>query len=124
MIKSSWNQLGNVGNPYQGSRKKVLAVCSAGMLRSPTIARVLADKYDYNTRSCGVTTEFALVPISEALVHWADEIVFAEQRHMEAVLGQIQIPEGVRCVVLNIPDEYEYMETELVDMIKVVYSAV
>ncbi len=35
------NRWGNIDNPYQGSAKKVLCVCSAGMLRSPTAANVL-----------------------------------------------------------------------------------
>lgn len=34
MIKSNRNAMGNAANPYQGNYKKVLCVCSAGLLRS------------------------------------------------------------------------------------------
>lgn len=30
MIKANRNQLGNVGNQFQGTTKKILCVCSAG----------------------------------------------------------------------------------------------
>ena len=47
-------------NEYQGDYKRVLTVCSANMLRSPTIAHVLsAEPYNFNTRSAG-TAGFAL----------------------------------------------------------------
>ena len=65
-------------NSYQGDYKRVLTVCSANMLRSPTIAHVLASApYDYNTRSAG-TSNIALIPVTDALLFWADEIVCAD----------------------------------------------
>jgi len=35
MIKGKRNQLANVGNRFQTQVKKVVVVCSAGLLRSP-----------------------------------------------------------------------------------------
>lgn len=121
MIKSSKNQLGNARNPYQGSATRVLCVCSAGMLRSPSMAKVLWRDFAHNTRSCGVDTEFALIPISEALVAWADEIVFAEQVHMDKLLSCTEIPDDVDCYVLNIPDDYDYMADGLEELISEAY---
>lgn len=51
MIKGKKNQLANVGNRFQTKTKKVLCVCSAGLLRSPTLANVLNLKYGFNTRA-------------------------------------------------------------------------
>jgi predicted protein tyrosine phosphatase len=79
--QSTMNQIGNAKNPAQGQAKRVLTVCSAGLLRSPTTADWLTQEYGYNTRACGSVPEFALVPITDVLVHWADEIVFAEELH-------------------------------------------
>ena len=57
-------------NPYQGKDKRVLFVCSAGLLRSATAARIYASKY--NTRAAG-SANYALVPVSDELIAWADE---------------------------------------------------
>lgn len=76
MIRSSRNQLGNTRNMYQTEAKRVLVVCSAGLLRSPTGANVLHREFGYNTRAAGSSEDFALIPVSEALIYWADEIVF------------------------------------------------
>jgi predicted protein tyrosine phosphatase len=78
-FKISYNQLANAKNPHQGKAVKALCVCSAGLLRSPSIAKYLTEK-GYNTRACGTSQEYALIPLSPALLTWADEIhVVAEQ---------------------------------------------
>ena len=52
-MNSNYNRLGNSRNIYQGKDKRVLCVCSAGLLRSPTAANVLHKEFGYNTRACG-----------------------------------------------------------------------
>ena len=79
MENATRNQLSNVSNYFQGNAKKVLCVCSAGLLRSPTVANVLHQELGYNTRAVGTAKEYALIPITEALVAWADEIVFVDE---------------------------------------------
>lgn len=111
MIVSPMNSLHNVSNPYQGNDKRVLCVCSAGLLRSPTIAFILQREYGYNTRSCGVH-DYALIPISTALVLWADEVVFAEEEHYNTV-KDCQVMEQKKYRILNVPDKYWRMEEEL-----------
>lgn len=110
------NALHNVKNPYQGNTKKVLCVCSAGLLRSPTAAKVLYDEYGYNTRACGVNEEYALIPLTELLLAWADEIVFMNHEHLEEAeekFGKIT----TNLLVLEIPDKYPYMDPELQELI-------
>jgi predicted protein tyrosine phosphatase len=121
MIESSRNQCGNAKNPYQGKTKKVLCVCSAGLLRSPTTAKFLQSTYGYNVRACGVAEEYALVPISTALIYWSDEIVFAEQEHYEAVKDYLQHYTG-RIVVLGIPDMYEYDNPKIHEYLQANYK--
>jgi predicted protein tyrosine phosphatase len=124
MIKSSRNQLANTGNPYQGKAKRVLCVCSAGLLRSPTAAKLLQQEYGYNTRACGVSEEYALIPISEALVTWADEIVFMEKSHYYAVRNELnELLAQDKVVILNIKDSYSFDSEELKAQIKEQYNA-
>lgn len=96
-------------NPYQGDQKKVLFVCSAGLLRSATGAAMYANKY--NTRSCG-TMSYALIPLSNDLILWADEIVFVNPENYNYVKNELDFGD-TKITVLNIPDMYERMHPDL-----------
>lgn len=113
------NALWNCKNPYQGTDKKVLCVCSAGLLRSPTAAWVLSqDPYNFNTRAAGVH-DYALIQVDEVLAAWADEILV-----MDANMIQYIPPHLVPKVrVLNIPDNYPFKDPALIDLIKERYDA-
>ena len=117
---SKRNRLANLGNKYQGSRKRVLCLCSAGMLRSPTAAVILASEFGCNTRAAGLTDEYALIPVDDALLTWADEVVVMDKWQMLAVgthCEDIDLPVPV-IHNFDIPDEFEYMQDELVAMIR------
>lgn len=122
----SRNNLGVIFNAHQGRTKKVLTVCSAGCLRSPTAAHVLASPpFNFNTRCCGISKEYAIVPISEALVAWADVIIVMEEWMVNEVN---KIQEGLatdlehsmyeftykQVINLDIPDNYDYRNPDLV----------
>jgi predicted protein tyrosine phosphatase len=112
--KMTRNQEGVVFNPYQGDAVKALFVCSAGILRSPTAALHFAKTKGWNTRAVGDNKEFALIPVSEALMRWAD-VVFvmtADQRfHLKTNFGE-SLNEKV--FILNIEDDFAFMEPDLV----------
>ena len=110
------NGFHNVSNPYQGKVKRVLCVCSAGLLRSPTAAQVLHKEFGFNTRACGINEEYALIPLTELLLVWADEIVFMEKEHKEEVESEFDLRKK-RVVLLSIPDKYAYMDPELQQLI-------
>lgn len=124
MIKGTRNQLANSQNEFQGKIKKVLTVCSAGLLRSATMAHVLAKEYDYNVRNCGTEESYALIPISEALVYWADEIVFVNKENYNAVKASLNSikREDTKVYCLDIPDMYSYCDPELIKICKEQYE--
>jgi predicted protein tyrosine phosphatase len=117
MIKSTRNQMGNAGNVYQNPDKRVLCVCSAGLLRSPTLAQYLQETFNYNTRACGTADEYALIPISEALVHWADLVVFVNHENWDQV-RHLEVFEDKPVVVLELPDEFERNAPDLIAEIR------
>ena len=124
MIKGTRNQMYNIHNDFQGKTKKVLTVCSAGLLRSATLQNLLIREYGYNVRNCGTDESYALIPISEALVMWADEIVFVNKenfRMVEEDLKRLNIVD--KCKVLNIPDMYGFNDPELIKICKEQYDA-
>jgi predicted protein tyrosine phosphatase len=114
---SLMNRLGNCKNPYQTQAKRVLCVCSAGLLRSPTAANVLHKKYGFNTRAAGCVEEYALVPVDRALLEWADEVVFMEHGHMQIVCQNFEDWFSSSMVVLDVPDEFEWNHPELCKLI-------
>lgn len=120
MAKSLSSQIrdcrdGVVKNPFQGSDKKVLFVCSMGILRSATGARLYAGRY--NTR-CAGTWDDALIKITPTLMEWADEIVFVNENNYQQVKKyfldeDIDIDKQYNIKVLNIPDSFPHMHPEL-----------
>ena len=112
------NQLSNTSNIYQTDTKRVLCVCSAGLLRSPTLANVLHQEFGYNTRACGTSQDYALIPITEALIAWADEIVFVDKYARDDIEHVDQDEEmlqsyGTKVLTLDIPDRYDWNHDEL-----------
>lgn len=123
MIKGTRNQLYNITNASQGETKKVLTVCSAGLLRSATLQNMLIKDYGYNVRNCGTVESYALIPISEALVKWADEIVFVNEENYRDVYNDLkQFNLLDKCYVLDIPDMYNFNDPELVKICKEQYA--
>lgn len=114
-----FNRIANCHNHFQGKFKKVLCVCSAGLLRSPTAAVVLSQEpFNLNTRAAGMNAEFALIPVDEVLLEWADEIVCMEKVQELELKKQTKKP--IYC--LNIKDSYEYRNPELMKLIKEKYE--
>lgn len=105
-------------NPYQGNAPRILFVCSVGLLRSPTAAAFFSER-GYNTRACGSMVGCALIPISANLVEWAFQIAFMTHENKQETLalfdGDVVTQEVIRgkSVVLNICDDYDYMQSGL-----------
>lgn len=115
---SRMNAFWNCKNPYQGKYKKVLTVCSAGLLRSPTIAWYLNRHTDYNCRAVGIY-DYALVKIDDVLVEWADYVICAEKETFDHVMDKFGDKfDGDRLIFnLDIPDNFMYRQDELVDIV-------
>lgn len=104
---------------YEGNYKRVLCVCTANMLRSPTAAYVLSlAPFRFNTRSAGVHP-CALIRVTPALLSWCEEVVCMEQEHaleVTAIMKENDITDK-SLFVLGIPDDYDFRDTLLMEMI-------
>jgi len=108
-----WRSM-NAKNQYQGDWPRVLCVCSAGLLRSPTLAWVLSNKpYNCNTRAAGSHREYALVPVDQVLLNWAQRVVFVNRENHERVkeIG-LTLPDEV--YVLDVADRFAFRDDGLV----------
>lgn len=109
-------------NAFQGPAKRVLCLCSAGLLRSPTAAWVLSNPpYNFNTRAAGIVPEYALIQVDDVLIGWADEIVCLypdvyQRLKVEHQTGATPI------IVLDVPDRFERMAPELIHTIRLAYD--
>lgn len=101
----------------QTNQPRLVFVCSAGMLRSATGAKLFA-ACNCNTRSCG-THAYALIPLSANLIHWADAIYFAHHENWSKALdtfaghGDLLATLREKSQVCSIPDIYDYDHPEL-----------
>lgn len=124
MIHGSLNRIANSKNEFQGKYKKVLCVCSAGLLRSPTCSLILSQEpFNYNTRAAGLSTEFALIMVDDVLLIWADEIVCMELKQADELRGMLKelgLDKPVIC--LGIADSFCYRDPHLMEIIKNKYQ--
>jgi predicted protein tyrosine phosphatase len=98
--------------------KKVLFLCSRNQLRSPTAERVFAQWPGIETDSAGLADDAELVLSSDQLA-WADLILVMENAHRRKLQrNYARHLKGKKIVSLDIPDDYEYMEPELVRLLE------
>jgi len=101
-----------------GMKKRILFLCSQNKLRSPTAEAVFADYPKVEVDSAGLNND-AEVPLSEEQVEWADLILVMEKEHRNRLNRKFSnVLGGKRVVVLNIPDDYEYMDPVLIQLLK------
>jgi len=119
------NRMGNLNNMYQGKARRVLCVCSAGMLRSPTVAWVLSNApFNFNTRAVGLTKEYALIPIDEAMVFWADDVIVMDdqmERDIKNIINNSTWKDDIEPPnIFNwaIPDMYDFKNPDLIKIIE------
>lgn len=97
---------------------KVLFVCTANKLRSPTAETLFATMDGIEALSAG-TDQNSTRPLTKELVSWADVIVVMETHHRERIRKKFkERPDDNRIITLNIPDEYERDDPELIALLK------
>ena len=100
------------------SAKNYLFVCSQNKLRSPTAEHIFADTPGINALSAG-TNRDAETPLSDDLVEWADVIFAMERAHRNKLQKKHRAAlKDTRVIVLDIPDEYDFMDEALVRLLK------
>lgn len=98
--------------------RNILFICTQNRLRSPTAEQVFADWPGIETQSAGLGND-AGTPVSPELLAWADTIFVMEKAHRNK-LSQKFRPHlgGKRVICLDIPDEYDYMDPVLVQLLR------
>jgi predicted protein tyrosine phosphatase len=100
------------------TRLRVLFLCSRNLWRSPTAERVFGASDELDVRSRGLAAS-ARRRLTAADLTWADVVFVMEESHHDRLLDQYAREVAAKPVhVLDIPDEYRYMDPELVEILE------
>ncbi|MBK5072259.1 phosphotyrosine protein phosphatase [Budviciaceae bacterium CWB-B4] len=100
----------------------VLFICSRNQWRSPTAEQVWRRHPDLSVKSAG-TSRNARKPLTPTLLQWADVICVMEQKHKNRIVAEYQrLIEHKPIHVLDIPDDYKYMDPDLVRLLEEVVA--
>ena len=99
-------------------RINVLFVCAKNQWRSPTGEQVYRNDPRVAVRSAGVSSK-ARRKVHAGDMAWADLILVMERKHCARLREQfMQVEEMPTVECLDIPDDYEFMDPELIELIK------
>jgi predicted protein tyrosine phosphatase len=106
-----------------GKKRNVLFICSKNQWRSPTAETVWRKHPELSVRSAG-TSSTARRKVSVDDIRWADVIFVMEEKHKSRLLAEFTTTvERKPLHVLDIPDEYKYMDPELVEQLREAVAA-
>jgi len=93
-------------------------VCSKNQWRSPTAESIYREDPRVSVRSRG-TAKAATQTIRSIDIAWADAILVMEDKHRRRIASDFPADTKFKRVhVLDIPDEYQFMDDELVALIR------
>jgi protein-tyrosine phosphatase len=96
----------------------LLFVCSRNKWRSPTAEAIYKNFSGINVKSAG-TEPSARIKLNSKIIAWSDIIFVMEKKHKQRIQEKFgsEIKEK-EIIILHIPDEYQFMDPELIEEIK------
>ena len=102
-------------NDHHQSSLKLLFVCSRNRFRSLTAEKIFNRIPSVQVRSAGTESEARIV-VTEGHISWADVIFVMEKSHLQKLRRKFgSALDAKRTVTLHIPDEFQFMQRELID---------
>ncbi|WP_339531237.1 MULTISPECIES: low molecular weight protein tyrosine phosphatase family protein [unclassified Pseudomonas] len=98
--------------------KNLLFICSRNKWPSPTAEVIWRRRPGFNVRSAG-TSPNARKTVGPADIQWADVIFVMERKHqqrLQADYARLLEHKPLHC--LDIPDDFRYMDLELVSLLE------
>jgi predicted protein tyrosine phosphatase len=95
----------------------LLFVCSKNKWRSRTAETIFKNSIFHRVKSAGTDND-ARIKLTRQHLQWAELIFVMEKKHREIILNNF--PEAAikeKTIVLDIPDEYRYMDEELIGIL-------
>jgi predicted protein tyrosine phosphatase len=98
-------------------KPNILIVCGRNKRRSRTAEYIFKNDSRFNIRSAGLSEKSERV-ISEKDVIWSDLILTMEDKHKTRIRELYRDLSLPHIEVLNISDDYEYLDQELMDLLE------
>ena len=96
----------------------LLFICSKNRLRSPTAEMIFNDYEEISAVSCGINKD-SPTALSGDLMEWADHVFVMEKIHYKKVMQSYsKLLKDTPLTKLGIPDKYEFMQSELIDILE------
>ncbi len=100
------------------AKQKILFICTVNRMRSATAHKLYENDERFEVDSAG-TDRTANVVLEEWHLEWADAIVVMEKQHHNKIRDRFPQWYGEKPIVcLYIPDEYVYMQPELIVLLR------
>ncbi len=97
---------------------KILFICSRNQWRSPTAEAVYRPDPRVKVSSAGLSAS-ARRRVTEKLLRWADLVLVMEHEHRQRLRETFgEVMQEVRVEVLDIPDDFQFMDPALVELIR------
>ncbi len=97
---------------------RALFICSQNRLRSPTAEQLFASWPGVETDSAGLGGD-ASVPLSPEQIAWASIVFVMEKAHRRRLGERFRAHlNGKKVICLDIPDNYTYMQPELIAILE------
>ncbi|RZL45988.1 MAG: protein tyrosine phosphatase [Pedobacter sp.] len=101
----------------------ILFVCSRNKWRSLTAETIFQNHPIHDVKSAG-TSASARIKINSKMIIWADLIFVMEKRHKQILNENFRDEiNGKDLIILDIPDDYQYMDEELISAIETKVSS-
>ena len=97
---------------------KLLFICSRNKWRSLTAEKIFNGVNEYDVRSAG-TEANARIRVTDGQIGWADIIFVMEKKHSRRLKDKFgDLLNGKKIICLDILDEYQFMDEELIELLK------
>jgi len=104
--------------------QNILFICSRNQWRSATAEQIFRQHPLISVHSAG-TSPNARHKVSAEDIRWADVIFVMEEKHKSRLVAEFSRLLVVKTIhILDIPDDYKYMDPELVDQLEQSVNAI
>ncbi len=97
-------------------KPNILVVCGRNKKRSRTAESIFKNDDRFNIRSAGLSPQ-SNRKISENDLNWADLVFVMESGQRSKISSQFRHLDLPPIDILHIPDDYEYMDEELIELL-------
>jgi predicted protein tyrosine phosphatase len=98
--------------------QKLLFICSRNRWRSPTAEQIFNGVDGIQARSAG-TEPGTRIRVTGGHIGWADIVFVMEKKHLRRLREKFMDElAGKRVICVNIPDDFQFMQPELVTLLQ------